>query len=80
MLNLSEILGIILALEMPFSLLGGFVVARIFMKRKDVQGFIQDVKDLLKLLHQGIPVLTALLEEYKKNGHATENQKNENGS
>jgi len=57
-LNLSEIIGIIQAIELPLTILGTWILFKKIMKNKDVQ-------EMLKLMKEGKEQLKKILENQK---------------
>ena len=57
-MNLSEIIGIIQAIELPLTILGTWILFKKIMKNKDVQ-------EMLKLMKEGKEQLKKILENQK---------------
>ena len=70
-LSLSDVLGILGVIELPFTIFGGYFVFRRIMKHKKVEKLMDSLDKIVDLLPDVVTVSQRLLEEYKKNnGHS----------
>ena len=68
-LSLSDVLGILGVIELPFTIFGGYFVFRRIMKHKKVIIITKCLSDLVEILPEATAAAKELVAEYKKNNH-----------
>jgi hypothetical protein len=66
----QDFISIVQVVELPLTIFGGYFVFKKIKDSKDVKEWMATFRDARDVLKDSLPVLTEILEEYKRsNGH-----------